>query len=146
KKRRQGRRFLFALPPKLCYSPMGAGLAGAGDAKAMDRRHFIGLTGIAAALLDTSRAEAAPPLPGAAGKSAADFGVMPDVPADHSPALQKAIDELTAAGQPVVIPAGRYRAARLQLPSKAVLLGVPGLTVLNASQGVPVFESLNAQD
>jgi Pectate lyase superfamily protein len=112
----------------------------------MDRRHFIGLSGIAAALLDTSRAEAAPAFAGSAGKTVADFGVMPDPSADQSPALQKAIGELTAAGQPVVIPAGRYRAARLQLPSGAVLLGVPGLTVLSASQGVPVFESLNAQD
>lgn len=121
-------------------------MAGAGDAKTMDRRHFMGLSGIAAALLDTSRAEAAPALLGSSGKTAADFGVIPDVPADQSQALQKAIDELTAAGQPVVIPAGRYRTARLQLPSRAVLLGVPGLTVLSASQGVPVFESLNAQD
>jgi polygalacturonase len=112
----------------------------------MDRRHFMGLSGLAAALLDTSRAEAAPGFPGGAGRTAADFGVMPDVSADQSPALQRAIDELTAAGQPVVVPAGRYGAARLQLPSRAVLLGVPGLTVLNASQGVPVFESLNAQD
>jgi hypothetical protein len=97
-------------------------------------------------LLDTSRAEAAPAFLGGAGRTAADFGAMPNVPADQSPVLQKAIDELTAAGHPVVIPAGRYRAARLQLPSKAVLLGVPGLTVLNASQSVPVFECLNAQD
>ena len=106
----------------------------------------MGLSGIAAALLDTSRAEAAPAALGSSGKSVADFGVMPDIPADQSPAMQKAIDELTAAGQPVVVPAGRYRAGRLRLPSKAVLLGVPGLTVLNASQGVPVFESLDAQD
>jgi hypothetical protein len=112
----------------------------------MDRRHFIGLSGIAAALLDTPRAEAAPALLGGSGRTMADFGVVPDIPADQSPAMQKAIDELTAAGQPAVIPAGRYRAARLQLPSRAVLLGVPGLTILNASQGVPVFESLNAQD
>jgi polygalacturonase len=112
----------------------------------MDRRHFMGLSGVAAALLDTSRAEAAPAFLSGAGRTAADFGVMPEVSADQSPALQKAIDELTASGQPVAIPAGRYRASRLQLPSKAVLLGVPGLTILNASQNVPVFESLNAQD
>jgi hypothetical protein len=112
----------------------------------MDRRHFVGLGGLAAALLDTSLAEAAPAVLSSAGKTAADFGVMPDGQADQSLALQKAIDELTPAGQPVFIPAGRYRAARLQLPSRAVLLGVPGLTILNASQGVPVFESLNAQD
>jgi hypothetical protein len=97
-------------------------------------------------LLDTSRADAATALSGSGGKTAADFGVVPDFPADQSPALQKAIDELTAAGQPVVIPAGRYRAARLQLPSRATLLGVPGLTVLNGSQGAPVFESLDARD
>jgi polygalacturonase len=112
----------------------------------MDRRHFMGLGGLAAALLDTSPAEAAPAVLASAGKTAADFGVTPDVQADQSLGLQRAIDELTAAGQPVVIPAGRYRAARVQLPSRAVLLGVPGLTILNASQGVAVFESLNAQD
>jgi len=60
--------------------------------------------------------------------------------------MQKAIDSLTAAGQPIVIPAGRYRVAGLQLASNATVAGVAGLSIMIAPPGLPVFESLNAQD
>jgi hypothetical protein len=74
------------------------------------------------------------------------MGVVPDAWSDQSQAMQKAIAELAAGGQPIVIPAGLYRVSKLQLPSKATVLGVPGLTVLTAPLGSPVFESLNAHD
>jgi len=112
----------------------------------MDRRDFVTLGGLAAALAATESAKAASAAPGLAGKTVIDFGVVPDSWGDQSAALQTAINELAAAGQPIVIPAGRYRAAKLQLPSKACVLGVPGLTVLMAPQGSPAFESLNAQE
>jgi hypothetical protein len=112
----------------------------------MDRRHFMGLGGIAAALTATSAAEGASVGPGLSGKTVADFGVSPDGWSDQSAAMQKAMDELTAANQPVIIPAGRYRVAKLRLPSRACVLGVPGLTVLAAPPGLPALEGLNVQD
>ncbi len=104
------------------------------------------LGGLATALFGSTGAEASPALLGSAAKALGDYGVMPGIWGDQTPALQKAIDELTAAGQPVVIPAGRYNASKLQLPSKSTLLGVPGLTILNAPVGMPVFESQSARD
>lgn len=111
----------------------------------MDRRHFMGLGGMGA-LLGASAAEAAA-LPAAfSGKTVLDFGVSPDSPLDQSAAMQKAIEELAGSGQPIVIPAGRYRVAKLKLPSGAAVSGMPGLSVLTAPAGASVFESLNAQD
>ena len=46
----------------------------------------------------------------------------------------------------MVIPAGMYRVGKLQLPSRAAILGVPGLSILVAPQGSPVFEFQNKQD
>ena len=60
--------------------------------------------------------------------------------------MQHAIDELASAGQPVFIPAGAYRVARLQLPSKCAVLGAAGLSVLTGFRGAPVFEFQNAVD
>ncbi len=106
----------------------------------------MGLSGAAAALFGVDAAEGAPAIMSGSGKALSDWGVLPDVWGDQSAAMQTAIGELAAAGQPIVIPAGRYRFARLQLPSRAAVFGVPGLTVLTAPAGVPVFESLNAED
>ena len=111
----------------------------------MDRRYFMGLGGMAA-LLGAGGAEAAVPAAAVSGKTVLDFGVSPDSPADQSGAMQRAIEELSASRQPIVIPAGRYRVAKLQLPSGAAVLGVPGLSVLGAPAGASVFESHNAQD
>ena len=102
--------------------------------------------GAAAALLSAATAEAAPLPQAAPGKSVADFGVEPNVERDQSAALQRAIDELAPAGQPIVIPAGMYRVAKLQLPSSAAVIGVPGLSILLAPTGTPVFECRDAAD
>ena len=97
-------------------------------------------------MLGAATAEAAPLPQGALGRSVADFGVEPNAERDQSAAMQRAIDELAPAGQPVVIPAGMYRIGKLQLPSRAAVLGVPGLSILVAPQGSPVFEFQNKQD
>ena len=73
----------------------------------------------------------------ASGRSIADFGVEPNAERDQSAAMQRAVDALTAEGLPVVIPAGKYRAAKVQLPSKASVLGAPGLTLIAAPDGAP---------
>jgi hypothetical protein len=102
--------------------------------------------GAAAALIGVAPAEAAPLQLAAYGRSVADWGIEPNAERDQSAAMQKAIDELASAGQPIVIPAGRYRLARLRLPSKAAVFGVPGLTVLVAPSGLPVFECVQGQN
>ncbi len=112
----------------------------------MDRRQFMGLGGVAAALSGAGAAEAASLALTVSGKTVIDFGVVPGASLDQSAAMQEAIDRLVAAGQPIVIPAGHYRVAKLQLPSKATVLGVPGLSVLIAPPGLSAFESLNTQD
>jgi Pectate lyase superfamily protein len=106
----------------------------------MDRRDFMGLGGVAA-LLGAGAAEAAPAPSVFSGKTVLDFGVVPDSAADQSDALQKAINAQAEARQPIVIPAGSYRAEKLVLPSNATVLGVPGLTVLAAPGKAPVFET-----
>ncbi len=104
----------------------------------------MGMGGAAAALFGASAAEAA--AAASFGKTAADFGVEPNAERDQSAALQRAIDALAPAGQPVAIPAGMYRAGRLKLPSHASVIGAPGLSILVAPPGAPVFEFQNAQE
>lgn len=106
----------------------------------MDRRYFMGLGGMAA-LLGASTAEAASAAPALSGKTVLDFGVVPDAPQDQSGAMQKAINELSAARQPIVIPAGNYRVEKLVLSPNATVLGVPGLSVLTAPGKAPIFEA-----
>jgi hypothetical protein len=106
----------------------------------MDRRYFMGLGGVAA-ILGASVAEAAPAPAVFPGKTVLDFGVVPDSAADQSDVLQKAINALGEARQPIVIPAGSYRAEKLVLPSNATVLGVPGLSVLTAPGKAAVFET-----
>ncbi len=110
----------------------------------MDRRHFVGLGGVAA-LLGAGSAEAATPAAALASRTLLDFGVSPGSPVDQSDAMQKAIDELAASRQPIVIPAGNYRVQKLVLPSNATVLGVPGLSVLTAPGKAPIFQCA-AQD
>jgi len=102
--------------------------------------------GGAAALLGGATAEAAPLAQGAPGRSVTDFGVEPNAERDQSAAMQRAIDALAPAGQPVIVPAGMYRVAKLQLPSRAAVSGSPGLSILVAPQGSAAFEFQNKQD
>ena len=60
--------------------------------------------------------------------------------------MQRAINELAPAGQPIVIPAGMYRVGKLQLPSSAAVIGVPGLSILLAPKGAAAFECHDAAD
>ncbi len=110
----------------------------------MDRRHFVGLGGMAA-LLGAGSARAATPAATHAGRTVLDFGVAPDSPADQSEVMQAAIGRLAAARQPIVIPAGNYRVQKLALPASATVLGVPGLSVLTAPGKAPIFQT-TAQD
>lgn len=102
--------------------------------------------GTAAALLAATAAAEAAPLPAVPGKTVADFGVEPNAERDQTAVMQRAIDALAPSGQPVVIPAGLYRVSKLQLPSRAVVTGVPGLSILVAPQGASAFEVQDKQD
>lgn len=66
------------------------------------------------------------------GRSVTEFGVDPSATGDQREALQKAIHEISATGQPVYIPAGLYRVSDwIELPPKCILNGDPGRTVLS---------------
>ncbi len=108
----------------------------------MDRRYFIGMGGAAAALLGATQAEAAPNPAVGLGRSVADFGVEPNSFRDQSALMQKAINELAQAGQPILIPAGQYRVSNLQLPSNSSVIGAGGLSVLVPQAPAPVFQAV----
>jgi hypothetical protein len=66
-----------------------------------------------------------------ASRSVTELGVEPDSKADQTQALQKAIDELSGAGQAVVLPAGTFRAGTLALPPVCSIVGIAGHTMLH---------------
>jgi hypothetical protein len=103
----------------------------------MDRRSFLYAGGVAAAAMPL--ATAAHAAAGHGGRSVTAFGVEPNADRDQTAALQKAIDELSRAGEPVALPGGRYTTGPLRLPRACTILGVPHATVLKTTGGGPVF-------
>ncbi len=105
-----------------------------GELVTLNRRDLLmaggGFTGASLAVF--AQASAAP-VP--VGRSVTDFGVSPDVASDQTQALQKAIEQISGAGETVYIPGGAYRVNRLELPQRCALEGAPGLTrFVNASE------------
>jgi Pectate lyase superfamily protein len=98
----------------------------------VDRRHFLLAGGAIAGggVASAAHAAAAPPIAGNS-RSVTEFGVEPNSKADQTQALQKAIDELSGAGHPVMLPAGFYHARKLELPLVCSIIGVPGHTSLH---------------
>jgi Pectate lyase superfamily protein len=97
----------------------------------IDRRSFFYAGGLAAAAAPF--AAAAPIGTTQHAPTVLDFGVEPNATRDQTAALQKAIDELTKAKQPVILPSGVYRTGPLSLPPSPLpcaILGTPGSTVL----------------
>jgi len=68
-------------------------------------------------------------------QSVTDFGVEPNASGDQTAALQKAMNELARAGQPVVLPAGKYLIGSLKLPPNCTIIGTAGLTTLLGKGG-----------
>jgi hypothetical protein len=102
----------------------------------IDRRSFLyagGLTAAAAPLATAAHAA----VQGA--RSITEFGVEPNADRDQTAALQKAIDELSRAGEPVTLPGGRYMTGTLKLPRACAILGVPHATVLKTAGAGPIF-------
>lgn len=115
----------------------------------MDRRDFL-LAGSALASGGIAHsAYAAGAAPSAVGgRTVAEFGVEPNSKADQTAALQRAIDERSAAGQAVILPAGTFRAGSLILPPVCSVVGVAGHTVvhldkLNAGSASEAVGSFN---
>jgi polygalacturonase len=74
--------------------------------------------------------EVSPPQPGQAGVvSVADFGVTSSPDQTQTAAMQRAIDEAAAQGTTLVVPAGIYRAGRLDLKSNLKLYLAPGAII-----------------
>jgi hypothetical protein len=91
------------------------------------------------------RAEAAPAPPGGFGESLADYGLEPNSDKDQSAAMQKALDELAASGQPAFLPAGRYRISGVRLGSRSALFGVEGFSVIEPAAAAPLFKAEGAE-
>lgn len=100
------------------------------------RRHFIAST---LALLGMRTAPAA-----ALGIDATTLGLVPGSDADQGPALAAALDEATARGLALHLPAGRFRLSPVALPDGAVITGIGGRTELIAVGDAP--EILTAED
>lgn len=95
---------------------------------------------LAAALAATSSpapAQARPASGGAAG--AGDLGLRPGSPDDQSAALQRALALTARAGQALLLPPGRIRAAGVTLPPGARLVG-EGSAILVQADDRPVLQ------
>ena len=110
----------------------------------MDRRHLLGLGGMAA-LFAPGAAEAAAP-GGPFQQNHPRFrrcgGLLRST---NRARCRRPSTNWRPRGRPSCIPAGNYRAQKLVLPANATVLGVPGLSVLTAPGKAPIFESA-AQD
>jgi hypothetical protein len=109
----------------------------------MDRRGFLYAGGVAAAA-GGAMLSPAPVAAANAGRSVTDFGVEPNSDRDQTEALQKAITELSRAGQAVFLPGGRYVVGELKLPETVAILGTPHLTVIRSEHKVLAGTRLKA--
>jgi hypothetical protein len=102
----------------------------------VDRRHFLLAGSAVAGGGFASAAYAAKAAPAIAGisRNVTEFGVEPNSKADQTAQLQQAINELAGAGQPIMLPAGIYNAAKLTVPAQCSIMGVPGQTALYVNQ------------
>src|SRR6266849_3529789 len=100
----------------------------------IDRRLF--LAGLGATAMP-SLARAAPI--SAFGIDAAQLGVRAGSPDDQTAALQRAIDQATAARAPLALAPGVYRVGDLSLPAGAHITGIRGATRLVSTRGRPIF-------
>lgn len=75
-----------------------------------------------------------------------DPGLVRDSAVDQAAALQQAIDEAAAKGEPLVLPAGRFRTGPLQLRAGTRLIGANGATTLEYIGGGSFITGANAND
>lgn len=109
----------------------------------LDRRSVL-TAGVAAGI---GVAAAAGPRPASARPraTAVDLGLVRDSPIDQGPVLQEAIDAATARGEPLALPAGRFRTGPLQLKPGTRIIGASGATTLEYSGGGSFIVAENAE-
>ena len=89
-----------------------------------NRRRLLG--GLAAGMaLPVFAARAAPPI-----DAAIEFKLTPGSTADQSAKLQAALSKAASQGRLLLLPAGSYSAADLEIPGGVHVMGVPGQTIL----------------
>jgi hypothetical protein len=103
----------------------------------IDRRSFLYAGGLTAASAPLATGVHAAPAGG--GRSVTEFGVEPNAEKDQTAALQKALDELTHSGHPVLLPAGVYMTGPLTLRKTCTIIGVPSHTILRATSPGPLL-------
>lgn len=106
----------------------------------LGRRGFLAASGVVAAGSFLHGASA-----NAASRPVSELGVTPDRGDDLSEALQRAIAELSGAGQAVFLPGGTYNLSAVDLPERCAIFGVPGQTRLVLQAGESVFTARDAQ-
>ena len=89
-------------------------------------------------LLGLSALPLAPALARAQALDATTLGLVTGSVEDQSAALQDALQAAAAENRPLFLPAGSYFVGNLQMPSRVMVHGIPGATVLSASNGLPV--------
>jgi uncharacterized secreted repeat protein (TIGR03808 family) len=111
-----------------------------------DRRKLLSLLAVGGAALPVAAVASpgAKSSPRAAGggrpvTAARAAGPVPDAAEDQTAALQKALDEATLRGEPLLLPAGRFLARGLRLRPGSAIVGVGDRTVLAASAEEPVL-------
>lgn len=111
----------------------------------ISRRHLVHASAAAAgALAASAEPTRAAPLTSTLGRDATQYGVRPNSADDQTRALQRAINETSAARVPLALPPGRYRTGMLTFPDGAQLAGVRGATILNFIGGASMIASEGA--
>lgn len=128
----------------------------------LDRRFLLtaglGMTASAAAALAGPRKAQAPATPAAAkspspktqaarpaaAAASSGTGLVPDLPADQSRALQALIDSAAERRVPLVLPPGRFRVGQIVLRSGTRLIGTNGGTILDYIGGPAFLSAANA--
>jgi uncharacterized secreted repeat protein (TIGR03808 family) len=100
----------------------------------IDRRHMLS-AGLAAGIAAGAAAGARPAEARARTSASGDLGLVPGSASDQTVVLQAALDAATNRGEPLELPAGRYRIGRLELRAGARLIGAAGATTLEFAGG-----------
>ena len=103
----------------------------------IDRRRFLAFSALGLTATEAVASPSPTPSPSlwARGVSAIDLKIEPNSSQDQTGALQRAIEQTAAAGVPLILPPGIYRAGNLSLPTGARLMGCPGASRLAFTEG-----------
>lgn len=107
------------------------------DTRTSRRRFLAGAAGFSLVAL--------PSIGRAAALDATEFGAVGGTGRDQTRALQSAIDSAAKKGRPLLVGAGTYPVATLNLPSGIQIAGVAGATKLVALTAKPVLTGENAE-